>query len=202
MQIVSNGDNLHEMSNPAFWENKNKKHQRVVCRISQFWCSSNLQNNEPTHDKTYNRICAAIVDSDHPANPRINENPCDTECKNRLIWVFVGHTDLTVGFVVCWHKHVSGPERLSFLISEIFLQKQRQSQNCNKTKQGGLTLKAPSKICSRRRSEICIFFFLFFFSKKTSLDISCESSAWQTIHMKYQDLFTSENKKKKKKYKF
>ena len=22
MQIVSNGDNLHEMSNPVFWENK------------------------------------------------------------------------------------------------------------------------------------------------------------------------------------
>ena len=25
MQIVSNGDNLHEMSNPVFWENKKKK---------------------------------------------------------------------------------------------------------------------------------------------------------------------------------
>ena len=24
MQIVSNGDNLHEMSNPVFWENKEK----------------------------------------------------------------------------------------------------------------------------------------------------------------------------------
>ena len=25
MQIVSNGDNLHEMSNPVFWEKKNIK---------------------------------------------------------------------------------------------------------------------------------------------------------------------------------
>ena len=32
-----------------------------------------------------------------------------------------------------------------------------------------------------------------------SLDISCESSAWQMIHMKSQDLFTIKNKKKIKK---
>ena len=25
MQIVSNGDNLHEITNPVFWEKKNKK---------------------------------------------------------------------------------------------------------------------------------------------------------------------------------
>ena len=31
---------------------------------------------------------------------------------------------------------------------------------------------------------------------QTSLDISCESSAKQTIHMKYQDLFSLKNKKK------
>ena len=30
---------------------------------------------------------------------------------------------------------------------------------------------------------------------KTSLDISCESSAKQTIHMKYQDFFSLKNKK-------
>ena len=39
---------------------------------------------------------------------------------------------------------------------------------------------------------VCFFlcvFFLSYFSKKTSFDISCESSAWQTIHMTYQDLF-------------
>ena len=36
MQIVSNGDNLHEMSSPVFWE-KNKKNitNFVVCWISQ-----------------------------------------------------------------------------------------------------------------------------------------------------------------------
>ena len=35
----------------------------------------------------------------------------------------------------------------------------------------------------------------FFFSEKTSLDISCELSAKQTIHMKCQDLFSLKNKK-------
>ena len=38
-------------------------------------------------------------------------------------------------------------------------------------------------------------FLFFYFSERTSLDISCESSAKQTIHMKYQDLFSSENNK-------
>ena len=56
-----------------------------------------------------------------------------------------------------------------------------------------LTLKAPSKICSRHS----IFFFCYF-SEKTSLDISCESSAKQMIHMKCQDLFSRKNKNKKK----
>ena len=34
MQIISNGDNLHEMSNPVFWENKKKYRLFVVCWIS------------------------------------------------------------------------------------------------------------------------------------------------------------------------
>ena len=39
MQILSNGDDLHEMRNPVFWENKKKKkkkknHQFAVCWIS------------------------------------------------------------------------------------------------------------------------------------------------------------------------
>ena len=42
------------------------------------------------------------------------------------------------------------------------------------------------------------FDFFFYFQMKTSLDISCESSAKQTIHMKYQDLFSLKNKKKQK----
>ena len=53
-----------------------------------------------------------------------------------------------------------------------------------------LTLKAPWKICSRRHS------IFFYFSEKTSLDISCESSAKQTIHIKCKDLFSLKNKKK------
>ena len=52
-----------------------------------------------------------------------------------------------------------------------------------------LTLEAPSKLCSRRRSKI----YIFYFSEKTSIDISCEL---QMIHMKCQDMFSSENKKK------
>ena len=44
--------------------------------------------------------------------------------------------------------------------------------------------------------DILIFLLFFFFSEKTSPDISCESAAWQTIHMKCQDMFSSENKKK------
>ena len=53
--------------------------------------------------------------------------------------------------------------------------------------------KAPSKIYSRRHSK----FFFCVFSEKTSLDISCESSAKQMIHMKCQDLFSLKKKKKK-----
>ena len=33
MQIVSQGDNLHEMSKPIFWEKEGKHHQCVVCSI-------------------------------------------------------------------------------------------------------------------------------------------------------------------------
>ena len=39
----------------------------------------------------------------------------------------------------------------------------------------------------------------FFFQRKTSLDISCESAAKQTIHMKCEYLFSLKNKKKRKK---
>ena len=47
--------------------------------------------------------------------------------------------------------------------------------------------------------DILIFFIIF--PMKLSLDISCELSAWQTIHMKCQDLFFVLKKKKKKKKK-
>ena len=68
-----------------------------------------------------------------------------------------------------------------------------QDLHCLSPIQQYLTIKAPSKICSRRH----LFLFFFNFSMITSLDISCESSAKQTIHMKYQDLFSLKNKKKK-----
>ena len=55
-----------------------------------------------------------------------------------------------------------------------------------------LTLKAP--ITSKADDN---FDFLFYFQMKTSLDISSESSAKQTIYMKYQDLFSLKNKKYK-----
>ena len=35
MQIVSIGDNLHEMSNPVFSEKSEKYHQFAICQISQ-----------------------------------------------------------------------------------------------------------------------------------------------------------------------
>ena len=54
-----------------------------------------------------------------------------------------------------------------------------------------LTLKAP--ITTKADDN---FDFLFYFQMKTSLDISCESSAEQTIHKKYQDWFSLKNKKK------
>ena len=43
-----------------------------------------------------------------------------------------------------------------------------------------------------KQTTILIYFY---FQKKTSLDISCELSTKQTIHMKYQDLFSLKNKK-------
>ena len=55
-----------------------------------------------------------------------------------------------------------------------------------------LTLKAPVTTAA---DEI-FFYFFFIFSEKTSLDISCELSAKQTIHMKCQDLFSLKNKRK------
>ena len=55
-----------------------------------------------------------------------------------------------------------------------------------------LTLKAPITTAA----DDNFFIYFFYFSEKTSLDISCESSAWQMIHMKCQDLFSLKNKKK------
>ena len=54
-----------------------------------------------------------------------------------------------------------------------------------------LTLKVPSKICSRWHFK----FFFFSVSEKISPDISHELSAWQTVHMKCQNFFCLEKKK-------
>ena len=59
-----------------------------------------------------------------------------------------------------------------------------------------LTCKAPFTTAA---DDIFIFFFFLIFSKKIGLDFSYESSAWQMIHMKCQDLFLWKMKKKKKK---
>ena len=45
---------------------------------------------------------------------------------------------------------------------------------------------------------VFVFCFLFFFDK-IMLDISCESSARQRIHMKHQALFSSKDKSKNNK---
>ena len=57
-----------------------------------------------------------------------------------------------------------------------------------------VTLKAPVTTAADDK----VFIYFFYFSEKTSLDISCELSAWQMIHMKCQDLVSLKNKKKKK----
>ena len=49
------------------------------------------------------------------------------------------------------------------------------------------TLKAP---ITTKDDNFDFFFFYYYFQKKTSIDISCES----TIHMKYQDLFSLKKK--------
>ena len=56
-----------------------------------------------------------------------------------------------------------------------------------------LTLKA---LITTAADDIYKYFFIFF-SEKIRLDISCESSAIQRIHMKHQALFPQKDKSKK-----
>ena len=56
-----------------------------------------------------------------------------------------------------------------------------------------LTLKAPITTAA---DDIYKYFF-FFFSEKIRLDISCQSSARQRIHMKHQAIFPQKDKSKK-----
>ena len=55
------------------------------------------------------------------------------------------------------------------------------------------TLKAPNKNCSRQH----FIFFHFYLSKKRRLDVSCESSVGQRIHLKYQVVFSLKTGKEK-----
>ena len=56
-----------------------------------------------------------------------------------------------------------------------------------------LTLKAPVTTAADNIHK----YFFYCFPKKIRLDVSCESSARQRIHMKHQALFSSKYKSKK-----
>ena len=56
----------------------------------------------------------------------------------------------------------------------------------------GLILKASNKIYSIQHFR---FLYFCYFPEKISLDISCDLSAWQMIHMKCQDFFSLKNNK-------
>ena len=60
-----------------------------------------------------------------------------------------------------------------------------------------LTLKAPITTAADD-NYFYIYIYIFYFLEKTNFNISYESSAWQTVHMKCQDLFSLKKKKKKK----
>ena len=61
-----------------------------------------------------------------------------------------------------------------------------------------LTLKAPITTATTAADD-SLEYLLLFFSDKIMLDISCESSAWQRIHMKHHALFSSKDKRKNNK---
>ena len=57
-----------------------------------------------------------------------------------------------------------------------------------------LTIKALITTTVDNTLKYFFIFIVIFFSEKISLDISCQLSARQTIHMKYQVLFSLKNK--------
>ena len=54
---------------------------------------------------------------------------------------------------------------------------------------GLILYKVLNKFAADNILLFCCFFSIVMFSERIKLDISCELSAWQTIHMKCQDLF-------------
>ena len=87
-------------------------------------------------------------------------------------------------------QHVSRQVLLAPYKKWILEKKITSNTKYTKFKHVYLTLKAS---ITNSADNILIFFFFFFFfqkkKKKKKKDISCESSAWQRIHMKCQDLF-------------
>ena len=80
-----------------------------ICWISQRTTKPTIRLVRPAKTQISLRIRAVWSESSLIArafysrraySKGINENPCDTEWIYRLIWVFAGHTGLTVGVVV------------------------------------------------------------------------------------------------------
>ena len=86
--------------------------QAIKCKYdNKLWSSArqNLQldlrdpenSDQPPHPRSLISLCWSMTLLQHPGYQKgINENPCLTGWIYRLIWVFAGHTDLIVGFVV------------------------------------------------------------------------------------------------------
>ena len=81
------------------------------------WIHFHVQWTEPVHDKTNKMICAPSEDSDQSGHLPSLRYPSEEELDpyllkkqktdqtgqmHRLIWVFAGHTDHFVGFVMLW----------------------------------------------------------------------------------------------------
>ena len=111
---------------------------------------------------------------------------------HRLIWVFPGHTSLTVGFIVHWlisYQTISSQP--GYCIYSKYLD--------------SLILQMPITIAANH----ILNFFLFFRENKSTFHVNhlLENKFWyfmwikQMIHMKWKDLFSLKNNKKKKKKK-
>ena len=72
MQIVSIGDNLHEMSNPVFWKNKKKFINMLSAELAQKVVKVKMHLKitialvEPVHSIPYKIACAPSKDTDQP----------------------------------------------------------------------------------------------------------------------------------------
>ena len=78
MQIVSNGDNLHEMLNPFFSEGKNKKEKNkknITNMSSAVFIQNNMRENVRKHTighehpKKTRIVCACVQPDQNPPYP-------------------------------------------------------------------------------------------------------------------------------------